>query len=298
MVDFLFDDRERKIVEIIKGFLQSLIIFRSLYDKKKDLTFAEVNGLIDDKGKSKLFNLKENCHSLFRNDNVQKCSEKEKLFDLAIGSIFHETMKLREDFYQLTKYGPRYEELNKKPEKTIHEKQLFNQFSKIIVRTKQRLVEDYEDTVILFEDTVNQMHDLLPEYSNNGLVVRFLLEHESLINDAYGENGLNKLLDSMFENGHLGALCVAARSYASGGYHEMAAEKLKKAIEINKVDKYVEFSSYYCMGVRDYYARKYNHALTHFQDANNSAKDLKNITDSVKMMDHFSSKIKQATRQE
>ncbi len=298
MVKFIFDDRERKIVQIIKGFLQSVILFRSLYDnqKSKKLTFDDVQMLIDDKGDSVLFNLKNNCHNLFRDDRVQKSTEKEKLFDLAIGSIFHEAMKFREDFYQLEVYGPRYNELEKKPEKAAYEIQFVIQFIKIIARAKQRLLEELEETKVLFEDTMNQMKDLLPEYSKNGLVVRFLLENESLVNRAYGENGIRDLCKSMFKRGYMDALCVAARSYATSGFDDKVASLLKQASDLDKDNEHVEFTSHYCLGMRNYYGRNYREALVNFADAKKLAKKLKTEEDSIKMIDYFCNTIDLATK--
>ncbi|MFQ5965585.1 MAG: hypothetical protein ACE5KZ_15015 [Candidatus Scalinduaceae bacterium] len=296
MVEFFFDDRDRKIVEILKGFLQSVILFRSIYNQKNErLTFEDVQKLIDDKGDSVLFNLKNNCHNLFRDDRMQKSTEKEKLFDLAIGSIFHEAMKLREDLYQLKVYGPRYNALEKKTEKSGYEKQFINQFTKIIVRANQRLFEEFEETKILFEDTMNQIKDLLPEYAKNGLVIRFLLENESLVNGVYGNNGLNDLCKIMFENGYIDALCVAARSYAISGFYDNVENMLKQALDLDKDNEHVKFTSLYCLGMHNFYSRNYNKAMLNFADAKKSAMTLKNEEESIKLIDRFCNKIDLAT---
>lgn len=298
MVEFIFDDRDRKIVEIIKGFFQSVLQFKSVYDnqKNKKLTFDDVQMLIDDKGDSVLFNLKRNCQCLFRNDKTQKSTDKEKLFDLVIGSIFHVAMRLREDFYQLEVYGPRYNELEEKSDKTAYEKQFLNQYMKTIVRAKQRLSVELEETKTLFEDTTNQMKDLLPEYAKNGLVARFLIENESLVNGIYGENSIKELCNLMFKNGYIDALCVAARSYATSGFYDKVASRLNEALDLDKDDKHVKFSSQFCLGMRNYYNRTYGEALKHFAGAKKIAINLKNIEDSIKIINHFCNKIDLATK--
>ena len=49
---------------------------------------------VDDRGKSCLYRLKEMCHDLFR--NADEAGYKEKLYDITVGYIFHEAMKIRE----------------------------------------------------------------------------------------------------------------------------------------------------------------------------------------------------------
>jgi hypothetical protein len=293
MVDFVFDDRDRKIAEIIKGVLQSVILFRSLYENQKNntLTFSDLQKLIDDKGDSILFSLKTKCHNLFRNDKVQKSIEKEKLFDLAIGSIFHGAMRLREDLYQLEVYGPLYDDLEGKSEKTDYEKQFLNQFTNIIRRARQSLHEEFEETRILFEDTINQLEDLLPEYAKNGLVIRFLLKNESLVNNACGEDTLDNLCRLMFKTGYTGALCVAAMSYAMGGFNEKAENMLKQAERSKENNEYVKYASHYCVGMHCHYNRNYDEALKNLNSAKSMAKKFQNEEHSIKMIEHFCDKI-------
>ena len=51
---------------------------------------------------SVLFRLKERCHALFRGGEQpsEVVMRREALFDLAVGSLFHEAMKFRENLYQ------------------------------------------------------------------------------------------------------------------------------------------------------------------------------------------------------
>ncbi|HSR13474.1 MAG TPA: hypothetical protein VLS90_18655, partial [Thermodesulfobacteriota bacterium] len=90
------NNRDRKIVDIARNFLLTVSTFRELREKfvRESLRFPDLARLVDDRGESVLFALKENCHSLFRAGNGP-VGEKEQIFDLSIGSLFHLAMKIR-----------------------------------------------------------------------------------------------------------------------------------------------------------------------------------------------------------
>ena len=64
---------------------------------------------------------------------------REALFDLAVGSLFHEAMKFRENFYQREVYGPRVRAL--RTESGAENEALFREFEKILAAVAQRLDE-------------------------------------------------------------------------------------------------------------------------------------------------------------
>ncbi len=117
MEDYIFiqKERDRQIVEIVRHFLLAVVTFRQQYQnyQQGSLHFADLAKLIDDRGQSILYALKELSHALYRH-NSAIISEKEQIFDLTIGSIFHLAMKIREDLYQLEIYGPKYRALIEK----------------------------------------------------------------------------------------------------------------------------------------------------------------------------------------
>ena len=69
----------------------------------------EVKALAGDDDGCCLFRLKERCHALFRprETGSRVRMRREALFDLAVGALFHESMKFRENLYQREVYGPR-----------------------------------------------------------------------------------------------------------------------------------------------------------------------------------------------
>ena len=97
-------DRRPGVVEIFRDFLAVHTRMADLVDHYARLTlsFDLVEDLVGDNHSSALYRLKEKCHALFRSSTTEEAADvrTEVLFDLAIGSLFHEAMILRENLYQ------------------------------------------------------------------------------------------------------------------------------------------------------------------------------------------------------
>src|SRR3990172_2817201 len=118
------ESRNRNVLEIVRGLLLSEVAFQEIFRKYKEghLRFSDIGNWVDDKGQSLLYNLKEQCHSFFRDRKESSLNRNEWLLDLVIGSIFHEAMKLRENLYQMEVYRPKYLEYESKAGKSPYEK--------------------------------------------------------------------------------------------------------------------------------------------------------------------------------
>src|SRR4030042_6654678 len=125
--------RDRKILEIVRGLLLAEVAFQEIFKKKKEgrLRFSDIGNWVDDKGQSLLYNVKEQCHAIFRYIETGPFHKKEWLLDLDIGSIFHEAMKLRENIYQIEVYRPRYLQFKLKLGKSAYEKDYLQHFERI-----------------------------------------------------------------------------------------------------------------------------------------------------------------------
>jgi tetratricopeptide (TPR) repeat protein len=258
--------KDLEIVEIVKGFLQSTFIFTDLLQgyHQGNLKFSKVEELVDTTGTNPLFDLKERCHSRFRYQEAQSCNEKEKLFDLTIGSIFHEAMKLKENLYQLEVYGPRYVEFEKRLGNPLPETESYR-FQKIMLRAEQGLKEGIEDLEKLFRDVKEQLAELLREYSKNQLLTRFLLENRALVQRVYGRRGLEKIFASMFKRGIDQAYWTAGNSYLESQYFDMAHRVFKKALSRHQENERLKFICQFASGASSYYVNDYQKALLKFK---------------------------------
>ena len=258
--------KDLEIVEIVKRFLRSVLIFEEVVKEynQGNPKSSTVEKLVDTTRSSPLFDLKERCHALFRYKNVEPFNEKERLFDLTVGSIFHESMKLKENLYQLEVYGPRYLELEKTLGNPIPERE-FRGFMKIKSRAEQGLREGIEDLKELFRDVKEQLGELLKEYSKNQLLTRFLLENRALVQRVYGRKGLDKIFASMYRGGIDQAYWIAGNSYLESQYFDMAHGVFKKALSRHPENEMLRFIYQFSRGAHSYYASDYQRAMKTFK---------------------------------
>lgn len=216
------------LVDIVREFLLAHRLLRRLFERQRSggLRFEEVQALAGDTEASVLFRLKERCHSLFRAGTFRNDLPRLALFDLAIGSLFHEAMKLRENFYQLEVYAPKVEAARREAESGSEG--LFEEFARILAASRERLAEAFAETEALLEQTRRQFRSLLRAQRGNGLVTRYLLENTELADEVLGEP-----LDSFLTAIHgdsVAAFALAANSYLTSGYFDEAQAALHEAL--------------------------------------------------------------------
>ncbi len=131
------------LVEIVREFLAAHELLGRLFGRLRsgELRFEELQELVGDSEDAVLFRLKERCHALFRPGMraADLAMTRGALFDLAVGSLFHEAMKLRENFYQLAVYAPKVEAL--RVQAAPDAERLFQEFERIIAAARLRLEE-------------------------------------------------------------------------------------------------------------------------------------------------------------
>jgi tetratricopeptide (TPR) repeat protein len=259
-------DRNVYLLEMVRELLLSEVAFQEIARKyKKDhLRFTDVGNLVDDQGQSILYNLKEQCHSLFRHGGKGPLHKKEWLLDLAIGSLFHEAMKLRENLYQAEAYRPKYLEYKSRAGKSPYEKEYLEEFARIIERAEQGVKEGMEETATLFRYAMTQLKDFFRENAKNSFLVRFLLEHQPLLRRVYGRKGTDEIFKGMFQDGLLGAYGLAARSYLQSGHYDLSSACFSKALRMDPQNKELRFYLDFSLGMRAYYENAYSRALAYF----------------------------------
>jgi len=258
--------RDRKILEIVRGLLLSEVAFQEIFKKYKEgrLLFSDIGNWVDDKGQSLLYNIKEQCHAIFRYNETSHFHKKEWLLDLAIGSIFHEAMKLRENIYQMEVYRPRYLQYKLKAGKSAYERSYLQQFERIISKAEQGLGEGMEETRSLFRDAMAQSVDFFKESAENRYLVRFLLENQPLLRKVYGSKRAKEIFQVMFEKGLLDAYSLAGRSYLESEHYDLSSLYFSKASKIDPRHRNLQFLLNFSRGMNAYYKNAYSKALSYF----------------------------------
>jgi tetratricopeptide (TPR) repeat protein len=258
--------RDRNILEIVRGLLLSGVAFQEIFKKYKEgrLRFLDIGIWVDDKGRSLLYNLKEQCHSLYRYKGKKPIHKNEWLLDLVIGSIFHEAMKLRENIYQMEVYRPKYLQYKLKVGKSDYEMDYLQQFERIILKAKQGVAEGMEETQSLFEDAMDQLIDLFKESTKNIFLVRFLLENLTLLQKVYGSKKVKEIFNLMFKKGFLDAYQLAGQSYLQSEHYDLSSHYFSKALKMNPRNQNLQFLLNFSLGMNEYYRNAYLKSLSYF----------------------------------
>jgi hypothetical protein len=280
------------LVDIVRDFIEVHTALGRLSGRFREgrLRFAELTELIGDDDRSVLFRLKERCHALFRPRDATTtiATRGEVLFDLAVGSLFHEAMKFREAFYQQEIYGPRVRAL--RSESAPEGDALFQEFEKILAIVSERLAEGMQETEILSQQTADQLRVLLSEQVDGDVVARHLVENAGRVEEVFGCS-----LDDFFEEIEGSAAAgfeTAGRSYLASGFYREAADALRGAVDrggdVDWLERLVEYSA----GMAAYLSGDYAKCVTHleewFEDGRDDEKDLEeNARAAVSKIEHL-----------
>ena len=209
--------RERRLAQIVRDFMEAFVLARKLGQdlRSGQLAFDTVARLVGDAEDSALYRLKEECHALFRLDVARSRTEvqAEELFDLAVGPLFHETMKFREGFYLTDSYGPRLQRMMAEGSAAGP---LAEAFWRVFEAGSRRMLESEAEAEELFRETRDQLLIVLRQLATSGSVARSLVEDPAraeqvfemplarLLADIYGSagRGYRLAVDSLIENGH------------------------------------------------------------------------------------------------
>ncbi len=215
-------------VQLLREFLTAHAELRGIFSEhaEDNIPFAKIRALVGDDDRAVLFRLKQKSHKLFRAHGIAtRAVRREALFDLAVGSLFHEAMKLRETLYQREVYAPRVASLREAADEESDE--LFDEFDRILESSVSRLGEVVSEVRALLVQTRDQLRRLLVERSGDRVVTRCLLSRREQV-DAVFPEGFMGVLEAMHGNTVTG-LVEGARALLESAYFEEAADALREA---------------------------------------------------------------------
>jgi len=226
----MMNRENESIVDILRDFMVAHGLLHDLFESHSagDLRFADVTRLVGDREASVLYRLKERCHVLFRGAQSDTAAPvgREALFDLAVGELFHEAMKLRENLYQLEVYAPKVSAL-RGASTDAGDDALFREFAKIQDTAVGRLDEALEETGSLLEQTRRQLKALLMEHREDGLIARCLVEHAALAAQVFSMD-IGDLFAEIYGDTVAG-YSTAAHSYLRSAFYAEALGALQQA---------------------------------------------------------------------
>jgi len=219
--------RNEQIASVFRRFLVARVAFDAMLETSRPperVRYEPIDIFVE----RTLFGLKEECHALFRvaGKPAGDVVHAEGLFDVLIGSIFHEMMKIKENCYILEHYGPTYRSIGaiagRRVRVPMYERLFFRATKRIIERASSAVYDDIQAAKQLFDDAAEHLLSILPRFANNGLVTRMLIENEQLVEMAYGEDGLERVLGAMYGGRLAHAQLHAAVSYMAAGRFDEA----------------------------------------------------------------------------
>jgi len=259
-------DLRAGMVDIIRDFLVVHRMLSRIVERYEagDLSFQEVQELVGDDDASILFRLKERCHAIFRLERSgdRLAMRGGALFDLAIGSLFHEAMKLRENLYQHESYAPRIEAV--KHDADAGAQALLQEFEKILATSVVRLEEAISEAQALLAQTRQQLVRLMADQRGNALIARCLLAHRELVDEAYPE-GLDALLQQVYGDPVTGYV-MSAESHLESAYFAEAIPALAEALRRAPGRDDVRGSLHYAEGMQAFLSRDYQRCVLRLRE--------------------------------
>ncbi|HHD64259.1 MAG TPA: hypothetical protein ENK96_07860 [Desulfobulbaceae bacterium] len=188
--------------------------------------------------KGRLWELKDLCHLIWPGHDLEQ-NIRGSLIDWLFGSVFHESMKLKENIYLLNTYGPTAIRMHRLPPvpsgqgrqslKTLPRLSAMVDVEALIHRIASDVVRQIEQIAVLLGQANCTVRMMLPELAGNLLVVRLLVEKEETVRELWGE-GIEALLSDMFAGSVARGFCAVGRSYLSGQWYPQALTMYKRAL--------------------------------------------------------------------
>jgi len=228
--------RDEQFCNVVLSFVKAKNRFDELladYRKENRIGFAKLDDFVEDT----LFTLKEDTHFLFRQANHMESDgiSPEILFDISVGSIFHELMKIKENVYQLECYAPKYSAMKKSagPDAPEFENTFLEACHKIVRRARRTLPSDLAGAEELFRDTADNLTLMLRGHTENPLLARMLIDHEAAVRKCFGVKNIDDLFSEIYTGRLDEAHLAASRDYLEGGWYEKAKREAAKVLEVD-----------------------------------------------------------------
>ena len=205
-----------------------------IWDKLTAMVGTEVE-------KGPLWQLKDLCHRLWPEDESARNLEG-ALIDWLIGSIFHEAMKLKENIYIISSYGPaafRFSEPDAgdgagllRLDVPVPRLAQMMDIKGLMKRIVVDVISQMEQLAFLFGQANYMLRTMVPGLLRNMLLIRFLLEQEEVVLKLWGEE-VDGVFADMFYGAPEQGFCAAGRSYLNGQWYTQALAMYRRALDID-----------------------------------------------------------------
>ena len=200
----------------------------SLFDQTGQVSFQIFRDLVgEEMNKGLLWRLKDTAHHLFRNDVKQDLAG--QFLGWCVGYIFHETMKLKEDAYQQSTYGPWFKGLMDR-ELPEAEHAVSRELFQVVLQTNESIRREISRVRFFFAKCRELLPGYLADQGENPLLARFLFEHEPLVRKIFAQE-YDSLIAAIYGASPAMMLVMASQSLRQGGWMTHAVQAVGRALE-------------------------------------------------------------------
>jgi len=225
--------------DLFKFFCQSCEILEeqfARFDKDDTITFEILKDIVgNEMDKGLLWRMKDTAHHVFRNDPHSQLGG--KFLDWAIGYIFHETIKLKEDAYQKQNYAPWFHKLNEE-DLQESEKDITAQLFQVLNQTEESMRREIDRIRFIMAKCRQLLPYYLHRYSDNVLLARYIFSQNELVRSVF-DGEYSGLIRAIYVTEPERMYILACQSLRMGGWIDEANEALNKALEVNPTSKIV-----------------------------------------------------------
>jgi len=206
------------------------------FDKHGTVEFEFLKDLVGtEMDKGLLWRMKDTAHHVFRNDPHSQLGG--KFLDWALGYIFHETIKLKEDAYQKQTYAPWLHKLYEGDQQNS-EKDITEQLFQILNQTEESIRREIDRIRFISAKCRQLLPYYLRRYSDNVLLARYIFSQNELVRAAFGDD-YNSLIFAIYGTEPERMFILASQSLRMGGWMDEASQAVHRALEQNPASKIV-----------------------------------------------------------
>jgi len=198
------------------------------FEMLKDLVGTEMD-------KGLLWRMKDTAHHVFRNDPHSQLGG--KFLDWALGYIFHETIKLKEDAYQKQNYAPWFHKLYE-GDLQNSEKDITEELFQILNQTEESMRREIDRIRFIIDKCQQLLPYYLHRYSDNVLLARYIFSENSLVRKVFKDQ-YDVLVFAIYGQEPERMYILASQSLRMGGWMDEASEAVGKAMEENPASRIV-----------------------------------------------------------
>lgn len=218
--------------DVMRDFCMASVVLEGQFhrfDEAGAVSFPVMRDLLGEMmNKGLLWRLKDTAHHLFRNDPAQ--DPVAPMLDWAVGYVFHECVKLKEDAYQHQHYAPQYRALR---EQDMGEevRAIVEPLASMLAQTRESMEREIRRIRYILGRTRRLMCLYYAAHGGNRLLARLLFDRDELVRSVFGEE-YGPLLQGLYGDKPERMFIQAGESLLDGGRPEDALRAARAAVAL------------------------------------------------------------------